>query len=133
MGTESEEKLIVRESFAMFYGGGKIFFVQLDGLHDHKELVMDKFARDMQTLKKPSSPSQMGLHLKDTVIDAEMVKSMLLQMNSPGQHMQKVAVVGLNWPDKRLFKHLLRDMNPPARFACDFFEDYEQAKMWLVR
>jgi hypothetical protein len=133
MGTEDGEKLIVRESFAMFFGGGKIFFVQLDGLHDHKALVMEKFERDMQTLKKPSAPSQMGLHLKDTAVDKEMVQSMLLQMNSPGQHMQKVAIVGLKWPDKRLFKRLLRDMDPPARYAFDFFEDYEQAKMWLVK
>lgn len=133
MGTETGEKLIVRESFAMFYGGGKIFFVQLDGLHDHKALVMEKFERDMETLKKPSAPSQMGLHLKDTVIGREMMQSMLLQMNGPDQHMQKVAIVGLRWQDKRLFKRLLRDMDPPARFICGFFEDFEQGKMWLVK
>lgn len=133
MESKEGEKLIVRESFAMFYGGGKIFFAQLDGLHDHKTLVMDKFERDMQTIKKPSAPSQMGLHLKDTVIDREMAQSMLIQMNSPDQHMQKVAVVGLKWQDKRLFKRLLGDMDPPARYVCGFFEDYEQAKMWLVK
>lgn len=133
MGTEAGQKLIVRESFAMFFGGGKIFFVQLDGLYDHKALVMEKFERDMQTLKKPSSPSQMGLHLKDTAVDGEMAQNMLLQMNGPDQHIQKVAIVGLKWRDKRFFKRLLRDMDPPVRYACDFFEDYEQAKIWLVK
>ncbi len=133
MGNEAGDKLIVRESFAMFYGGGKIFFVQLDGLYDHKALVMEKFERDMQTLRKPSEPSQMGLHLKDTVVDREMAQNMLLQMNGSDQHMQKVAIVGLKWRDKRLFKRLLRDMEPPARYACDFFDDYEQAKIWLVK
>jgi hypothetical protein len=133
MGANDGKKLIVRESFAMFFGGGKIFFVQLDGLYDNKALVMEKFERDMQTLKKPSAPSQMGLHLKDTVVDRDMAQSMLLQMNGPGQHMQKVAIVGLKWLDKRLFKRLIRDMDPPARYALDFFEDYEQAKIWLVK
>jgi hypothetical protein len=132
MGNKAGERLIVRESFAMFYGGGKIFFVQLDGLHDHKTLVMEKFERDLQTLKKPSAPSQMGLHLKDTVIDGDMAKNMLNQMNGPDQHMQKVAIVGLKWQDRRLFKRLIRDMDPPARYLCDFFVDYEQAKIWLV-
>ena len=103
MENKAGEKLIVRESFAMFYGGGKIYFVQLDGLHGHKALVMDKFARDMETIKKPSAPSQMGLHLKDTDIDRDMAQSMLFQMNGPDQHIQKVAIVGLKWQDKRLF------------------------------
>jgi len=133
MGEDAAKMPVVRESFAMFFGGGKIFFVQLDGLGDHKTLVMEKFARDMVTLQKPSTPSQMGLHLKDTVIDREMAQSMLLQMNGPGQHMQKVAIVGLKWQDKCLFKRLIRAMDPPVHYACDFFEDYEQAKMWLVK
>ena len=133
MENKAGEKLIVRESFAMFYGGGKIYFVQLDGLHGHKALVMDKFARDMEAIKKPSAPSQMGLHLKDTVIDRDMAQSMLFQMNGPDQHIQKVAIVGLNWQDKRQFKRILRDMEPPARYVCDFFEDYEQGKLWLVK
>jgi hypothetical protein len=133
VGANDRKKPIVRESFAMFFGGGKIFFVQLDGLYDNKALVMEKFERDMQTLKKPSAPSQMGLQLKDTVVDREMAQSMLLQMNSPDQHMQKVAIVGLKWTDKRLFKRLIRTMDPPVRYVHDFFEDFEQAKIWLVK
>ncbi len=133
MKTDVEEKLIVRESFAMFYGGGEIFFIQLDGLHQHKALVMEKFARDMEALAKPSAPSQTAVHLKDTMLDKEMALSILRQMNSPGQHQKKVAVVGLNLRGRRLFQRLLRDMDPPARFVCEFFADYEQAKMWLVQ
>ncbi len=51
-------KTDVRESFAMFFGGGKIFFLQLDGLGARKELVMENIYRDMETLLKPSMPSR---------------------------------------------------------------------------
>ena len=129
----SEERLIVRESFAMFFGGGKIFFVQLDGLGTHRELVMEKFYRDMETLLKPSMPSQMGLHLKDTAIDRDMMARMIIAMGAPGQHMQKVAVVGLPWRARRLWKRLQRSADPQSRYALAFFEDYEQAKLWLIR
>jgi hypothetical protein len=42
----------------MFFGGGKIFFLQLDGLGARKELVMENIYRDMETLLKPSMPSR---------------------------------------------------------------------------
>lgn len=67
--------------------------------------------------------------MKDTAIDQEMVQSMLQEMNSPKHYLNNVTVVGLHWGDKRL----LRDMDPPVRYACDFFEDYEKAKIWLVK
>ncbi len=124
---------IIRESFAMPFGGGKIFFSELDGLGENKTLVMDKFERDMKTLKKPSATSLAGLHVKDTAIDREMAQSMLHGLNGEGQHLKKVAVVGLAFWNRLLWRRLKRAMDPPARFVCGFFEDFEKAKIWLVK
>lgn len=124
--------VIVRESFALFYGGSQLFAMELDGLRDHSVLVMEKFARDVQFLHRPSAPSLTGVHLKDTHMTPEMMKTMLEKMNAPGMHLQKVVVVGLKASDRRMFTRYLKAMAPPARFVCAFFEDYEQAKAWLV-
>ena len=124
---------IVRESFAMPFGGGSIFFSELDGLGESKTLVMDKFEQDMQTLKKPSATSLAGLHLKDTAIDREMAQTMLQGLNGDGQHVKKVAVVGLTFSNRLLWRRLKRAMDPPARYVCEFFQDYEKAKIWLVK
>jgi hypothetical protein len=129
----ADKQPIVRESFAMPFGGGKIFFAELDGLGENKALVMDKFERDIKTLKKPSATSLAGLHLKDTTIDREMAQSMLRSLNGEGQHMKKVAVVGLTLRNRLLWRRLKRAMDPPARYVCGFFEDFEKAKIWLVK
>jgi hypothetical protein len=94
---------------------------------------MDKFGRDMKTLKKPSATSLTGLHLKDTAIDREMAQTMLQGLNGEGQHMKKVAVVGLTFRGRLIWRRLLRAMEPPARYVCGFFEDFEKAKIWLVK
>jgi hypothetical protein len=50
-----------------------------------------------------------------------------------GPALAEGAVVGLPWAGRRLWKRLLRAADPQARYALAFFEDYEQAKLWLVR
>jgi hypothetical protein len=129
----AEKRLIVRESFAMAFGGGTIFFVQLDGLGAHGELAMDKFARDMETLCKPSAPSLIGLHVKDTAVSRGMAERMIRGMNAPGQHIKKLAVVGLPWLQGFRWKRLLKAADPPTAYAFAFYEDFERAKLWLVK
>ncbi len=128
-----DSPVIMRESFALFYGGSQLFAMELDGLHDQSALVMEKFARDVQFLRRPSAPSLTGIHLKDTHMTEEMIKAMLASMNGPGMHLQKAAVVGLKASGRRTFLRLLKALAPPACFVCAFFEDYERAKEWLVK
>ena len=125
--------VIVRESFSLFYGGSQLFSMELDGLGDKGALVMEKFARDVQFLRRPSAPSLTGVHLKDTSMTEEMIKTMLESMNASGMHIQKAAVIGLKASGRRMFSRLLKSMSPPARFVCAFYDDYEKAKEWLVK
>ena len=128
-----DSPVIVRESFALFYGGSQLVAMELDGLHDQSALVMEKLARDAQFLRRPSAPSLIGVHLKDTCMTEVMMKTMLESLNAPGMHLQKAAVVGLKASGRRTFSRLLKALDPPARFACALFEDYEKAKEWLVK
>ncbi len=125
--------VIVRESFSLFYGGSQLFSMELDGLGDKGVLVMEKFARDVQFLRRPSAPSLTGVHLKDTSMTEGMIKAMLESMNASDMHIQKAAVIGLKASGRRMFSRLLKSMSPPARFVCAFYDDYEKAKEWLVK
>ena len=124
--------IIVRESFTLYYAGSEIFSMELDGLKDNKDVLMDKFMRDVQFLHRPSSPSLTGIHLKDSKVTAEMLKMMLEKLNEPGMHLKKAAVVGLNVFGRRMFSRHLKAITPPIHFVYSFFDDYEKAKEWLV-
>lgn len=39
------DKLIIRQSMSMFFGGGEIFFIQLDSLSIYTQLVKKKFSK----------------------------------------------------------------------------------------
>ncbi len=126
-----EDKPIVRESFAMAYKGGEIWFEQLDALYGHKELVMEKFHKDLEVLKRPSSTGLVAVNINQTVIEKDMAEDMLdrlIELNK----LRKVVFVGTDKKIKHLIKSRLKEQRAKATFACSFIDDYEKAKTWLV-
>lgn len=121
-----------RSSLILPFHGGTIFCLELDGLGKDRALVLEKFRNDLTELKKPSAPSRIALHLKDTRVDREMAEGILRGLAQPGQHPARLAVVGLTLWERHLWRRLARGMEPPLPFPWAFFSDYEQAKSWLV-
>ena len=126
-----EDKPIVRESFAMAYRGGEIWFEQLDALYGHKELVMEKFHKDMEILKRPSSTGLVAVNINQTVIEEDMAKDILdrlIELNK----LRKVVFVGTDKKIKHFLKDRLKEQRDKTTFVCSFIDDYEKAKTWLV-
>lgn len=124
------EKLIIRKSFAMPFGGGSIFFVQLDALSYNKQLVMEKFRGDSIAFSRPSETSLIAVNLNETYVDEEIAELFVTTFVNVKKHIHKIVFVGLDNEDKRMFKRLLKKQR--TDFAYDFINDYEKAKEWLV-
>lgn len=114
----------------MFFGGGEIFFVQLDVLSYSKQLVMDKFKEDAVVFSRPSTTSLIAVNLNETYVDEEMAELFVSTFAGVKKHIQKIVFVGLDGEDRRMFKRLLKKRR--TDFACGFINDYEKAKEWLV-
>ncbi|BCJ93708.1 hypothetical protein acsn021_12770 [Anaerocolumna cellulosilytica] len=123
------EKLIVRESFAMAFQGGEIWFEQLDALSIYKELVMEKFQKDMEIIKRPSTTGLIAINLNETEVDTDMIQQILGNLAGVS-NLQKVVFVGLSNMIKRYLKRWFSQT--PVSFVCNCIDDYEKAKLWLV-
>ena len=125
------EKLIVRESFSMPFQGGDIWFEQLDALSIHKELVMEKFHKDMETIRRPSTTGLIAVNLNETEVDSDMAQQILTCLAEEAK-LKKVVFVGLNRKIKVYLKKYLSQNQSHVSFVCNFIDDYEKAKLWLV-
>lgn len=127
-----KEKLIVRPSMSMFYGGGEIWFEQLDALSVHKDVVLTKLREDMETVRKPSSPGMIAVNLNETLVDREVADTVVDCLYDVGRAIRKVVFVGLNFAGKRLVLRALQSKNPVVCFTYGFINDFEKAKEWLI-
>lgn len=128
---DAQNNVIVRESFSMAYMGGEIWFCQLDALYDRKELVMEKFRRDMDSIRKPSATGLIGINLNQTAVDKDMaveIASRLIEF----QKLRKVVIVGADRKIKHIIKEYFRCNGGKMSFAWNFIDDFEKAKLWLV-
>jgi hypothetical protein len=126
------DKLIIRESFAMYYGGGEIWFEQLDALSVHKEVVKEKFLKDLDMIRRPSSPAFLAVNLNETLVDEELSEVIVNGLWNIGRRIIKVVFVGLDKTGKKLIRNKLRSRTED-KFVYSFMDDYEQAKEWLVQ
>ncbi len=124
------ENLIIRESFKLPFSGSEIWGEELDGLNVHKDIVIDKFLKDMETIKRPSSPGLIAIHLKDTLVDETIVKVIVTELSKAKQAVHKVIFVGLSNASKKLMEDMLK--KEKVSFAYSFNSNYEKAKEWLV-
>ncbi len=126
------DKLIVRESFAMYYGGGQIWFEQLDALSVHKDIVWDKFLKDLEVIRRPSAPAFLAVNLNETLVEKDIAELIAGGLQQIERRILKVAFVGLDRDGRKLMKNaLLKDKE--AKFVHHFFDDYEKAKEWLIQ
>lgn len=124
----SEPIGINKKSFSMFFGGGEIWFEHLDALYEHTDLAIEKLEKDYQEFKRPSLPSLIAINLDETDVDDRLINAVVEKLLHGEKRFTRVAFVGVNWTVKRNIKRLLRE----ASFACNFINDFEKAKEWLV-
>ena len=124
--------LIIRQSFAMFYGGSQIWFEQLDALFSHKDILINKFLNDMEYIKKPSSPALIAVNLDETIFDREMSDIIVNNFYNQRKFIKKVVFVGLKRDGQKLVRQSVNNIIKPLEFAITFNNDYEKAKEWLV-
>ena len=126
------DRLIIRESFAMYYGGGEIWFEQLDALSVHTEVVKEKFLKDMDMIRRPSSPAFLAVNLNETLVDEELAELIVNGLWCTGRRIIKVVFVGLDKKGKKLIRNQLYKKTEDEFVYC-FIDDYEKAKEWLVQ
>lgn len=126
----SKENLIIRNSFKLPFSGAEIWSEELDGLNIYTDIVIDKFLRDMVTIRKPSSPGLIAIHLNETLVEESLVNIIVTELKKAENSIQKVVFVGFNRTSKKLMKSLIEIEG--VSFAYAFISDYEKAKEWLV-
>lgn len=127
-----KDKLILRESRAMFYGGGEIWVEDLDALSIHKDILLSKLQEDMKKICKPSAPSLVAVNLSETLVDEEVAEVFAKELCGGGEFIRKVVFVGLRGRRKALVRRALRARERPPAFVYTFENDYEKAKQWLM-
>lgn len=128
---DKENNVIVRESFSMAFKGGEIYFSQLDALYDQKVLVMEKFRKDMNSIRRPSATGLIGINLNQTQVDTEMAKE-ITDLIIDLQKVRKAVFIGLDRKIKHFIKEQLKSSDVKISFVYTFIDDYEKAKLWLV-
>lgn len=124
------EELIIRESMKLAYCGGEIWFEQLDSLSVYKDIVIEKFTKDMEYMKRPSYPAFIAVNLCNTLVDLEIAELIIKGLTRIERVILKLVFVGLCKADKKLIKSLLKEHR--HTFVYAFIDDYEKAKEWLI-
>jgi hypothetical protein len=126
-----KKDLIIRESFSMAFKGGEIWFEQLDALSDHIDIVMDKFRRNLTTIKRPSLTGFIAINVNETLINEQMAEEIIRGFIEIPK-IRKVVFIGVTKEIKKIIKQLLILDSTRVKFVYTFIEDYEKAKEWLV-
>lgn len=121
---------VVKKSFAMFFGGGEIWFEHLDGIYGYTELAMSKFRGDMTSFLRPSAPAFMAVNLDETVIADELITLITEVLTSGKKRFLRVVFVGVDKKDKRRIQKVFESRE--TCFALGFINDFEAAKEWLI-
>ncbi|NLO41385.1 MAG: hypothetical protein GX115_18210 [Ruminiclostridium sp.] len=124
------EELIIRESKKIPFGNGEIWFEQLDALSVHRDIVRDKFLKDMEILRKPSSPALVAVCLYETDMDDELSELIIRTLSNTGRKLLKVVFVGASRNLQKTMQQII--LRFPVPFLIAFMDDYEKAKLWLI-
>ncbi|HEY5560374.1 MAG TPA: hypothetical protein VIK72_01225 [Clostridiaceae bacterium] len=126
----SKENLIIRDSFQLSFSSSEIWCEELDALNLYTDVVIEKFLKDMITIRRPSSPGLIVIHLNETLVGKDLVNVIITELTKAEHSINKVAFVGLNHTAKKLMEFALGKAS--VSFSYGFHSDYEKAKEWLV-
>lgn len=119
---------VKKKSFAMYFGGGEIWFEHLDGIYEYTDIALQKLENDYPTFRKPSAPSLIAVNLDETLINDKLIQALADKLAGGGKLFTRVAIVGADGGTKRKLKKALCG----GGFALKFINDFEKAKEWLV-
>ncbi len=125
-----KEKLIIRDSFKLAYRGGEIWCEELDALSIHTDIVAEKFLKDMETIRRPSSSAFISVNLTATLVQKDIAELIIDKLLNVDRHLIKVVFIGLDHTGKKLFTSLLKQGH--CAFSYQFIDDLEKAKEWLI-
>ncbi|MDF2588739.1 MAG: hypothetical protein K0S41_2580 [Anaerocolumna sp.] len=129
----AKEDLIIKDSMCLSFYGADIWFEQLDTLNIYKDVVIEKFLKDMNTIKKPSFTGLMAINLDETLVDLELVAILINNLQDAAKYIRKVVFVGLDRKVKNMVNSMIKKLDQPIGFIYAFENDYEKAKLWLVK
>ena len=116
-----------KQSFALPYRGGMIWFEHLDGLGPHTELAREKLMQDRPALLSPSGPGLVCVVLNETHVDGALTDALTDALLHGGKRFTRVCVVGADFRARRRFRRAAGNAVPLA-----FLPGLERAKEWLI-
>ncbi|MGN0779361.1 MAG: hypothetical protein ACI4MJ_09460 [Aristaeellaceae bacterium] len=116
-----------KQSFALPYRGGMIWFEHLDGLGPHTALAREKLAQDAPRMLSPTGPGQVCVMLDRTRLDHALLAQLADMLLRGGKRFTRVVVVGAGLRARRWLRRAMGSAFPLA-----FFRDVELAKAWLI-
>ncbi len=125
---EKYELGLNKKSFSLSYHGGEVWCEHLDSLYGERELLKQKFKRDLIEISRPSTSSFIAVVLDDSDVDREIldwIVDSFIMLNKP---LRKVVFIGLDLKMKSYMKK--RIVNISFMVAC--IDDLEKAKEWLI-
>lgn len=125
---EKYELGLNKKSFSLFYHSGEVWCEHLDSLYGERELLKQKFKRDLIEISRPSTSSFIAVVLDDSDVDKEVldwIVDSFVMLNRP---LRKVVFVGLDLKMKSYMKK--KKVDSSFMMAC--IDDLEKAKEWLI-
>ncbi|MGN1018838.1 MAG: hypothetical protein ACI4O7_00570 [Aristaeellaceae bacterium] len=116
-----------KQSFALPYRGGMIWFEHLDGLGPHTDLAREKLAGDRPAMLSPSGPGQLCVVLSETRVDDALTDALMDALLRGGKRFTRVCVVGAGLRARRRIRR-----SAGKAFPLAFLPGLEQAKEWLI-
>ena len=116
-----------KQSFALPWRGGMIWFEHLDGLGPHADLALEKLRGDLPAMLSPTGPGQVCVVLSETRADDALTDAMIDALLHGGKRFTRVSVVGANLRTRRRIRR-----SAGKAFPLAFLPGLEQAKEWLI-
>ena len=103
-----------KQSFALPYRGGMIWFEHLDGLGPHTDLAREKLMQDRPALLSPSGPGLVCVVLNETHVDGALADALTDALLHGGKRFTRVCLVGANLRTRRRIRRAAGNAFPLA-------------------